>query len=128
MLVILNLICIFVIKFHSMKKKVKIDDLIILLESEKSLGAKTILLEGTIYSLIQTDPAKEQLITSDAEQMTSNKPSAFIEKSKVIQKIATELELSTKTGWTSGDLEDWSNHAKKMKSVINTSLPILKLM
>ena len=40
--------------------------------------------------------------------------------------IATRLTDSTKTSWDRGDLEQWANHAKSMKTTIISVVPILK--
>ncbi len=110
-----------------MNKKIYIETLIALLVKEQSRGAKSVLLEGSITSLVETDTTKEVLVTSVGET-NSDEVSAYVEKSKIIQKIADELEKSTKTTWTRSGIDDWSDHANKMKNVIRTSLPILRVL
>lgn len=47
---------------------------------------------------------------------------------EILNNIATQLEQSTNTGWTSGYLDDWADHAKKMKQMIKTTVPLLKIV
>ena len=42
--------------------------------------------------------------------------------------IATRLTDSTKTSWDRGDLEQWANHGKSMKTTILSVVPILKTL
>lgn len=47
---------------------------------------------------------------------------------QILHDIATRLEQSTKTNWERGDVEQWANHGRTMKSTINTVIPILKTL
>jgi adenylosuccinate lyase len=48
------------------------------------------------------------------------------EFSNIINGVIKTLESSTRTSWTSGDLDDWSNYAKRMKESIFTNTEVLK--
>lgn len=47
---------------------------------------------------------------------------------QIIQDVANQLNNSITTNWNSGDLEQWSNHAKRMKNTIIAVVPILKTL
>lgn len=44
----------------------------------------------------------------------------------VLGEIVNNLENSLKTKWTMGDLDDWTDFAKKMQTTIKNSVPIMK--
>ena len=44
---------------------------------------------------------------------------------QILRDIANRLDQSTYTDWNTGDLDDWSEYGKKMKSVIVTVTPII---
>lgn len=74
----------------------------------------------------------EQSIIIETARIASipepDKDPNFVEKSKVIQKIVENLEVSTKKDWEMGYIDDWAEHAKKMKAQIKASVNLLKLM
>ena len=47
---------------------------------------------------------------------------------QIIQDVANQLNNSITTNWSSGDLEQWSNYAKRMKNTIIAVVPILKTL
>ena len=44
----------------------------------------------------------------------------------ILKQIIENLEISTKTKWTSGYLDDWTEYAKKMHHAIRNNNNILK--
>jgi hypothetical protein len=44
---------------------------------------------------------------------------------KLLKQVCQNLDRSTRTTWTAGDLAKWSEYANKMKSAINDSIGII---
>ena len=45
---------------------------------------------------------------------------------EILKNVSNELEASTKTSWSSGGIEEYSSWARKMRTTIQTVVPILR--
>jgi hypothetical protein len=45
---------------------------------------------------------------------------------QILLDVVTRLATSTVTTWTTGNLDSWANHAKRMHTTIDSVVPIIK--
>lgn len=48
--------------------------------------------------------------------------------SEIIGVIADRLQDSTMVGWSTGGIEEWADHANRMKDTIRSVVPVLKVI